>query len=85
MTRSCGGELTGKADQDLRDLDLLEHLPRNQSLSVYCLLYYAFQLSSDISRRRQWHPTPVLLPGEFPWREETGGLQLTGSQRVIHD
>ena len=43
MTRSYGGDLTGKADQDLRDsLDLLEHLPWNQSLSVYCLLYYAF-------------------------------------------
>ena len=43
MTRSCGGDLTGKADQDSRDsLDLLEHLPRNQNLSVYCLLYYAF-------------------------------------------
>ena len=43
MTRSCRGDLTGKADQDSRDsLDLLEHLPQNQSLSVYCLLYYAF-------------------------------------------
>ena len=37
------GDLTGKADQDSRDsLDLLEHLPQNQNLSVYCLLYYAF-------------------------------------------
>ena len=34
-----------KADQDSRDsLDLLEHLPWNQNLSVYCLLSnYAFQ------------------------------------------
>ena len=33
-----------KADQDSKDsLDLFEHLPRNQNLSVYCLLYYAFQ------------------------------------------
>ena len=31
-----------KADQDSRDsLDLLEHLPQNQNLPVYCLLYYA--------------------------------------------
>ena len=37
------GDLTGKADQDSRDsLDLLEHRPQNQSLSVYYLLYYAF-------------------------------------------
>ena len=33
--------LTSKADQDSRDpLDLLEHLPQNQNLSV--LLFYAF-------------------------------------------
>ena len=32
-----------KAVQDSRDsLDLLEHLPQNQNLFVYCLLYYAF-------------------------------------------
>ena len=32
-----------KAEQDSRDsLDLLKHQPRNQSLSIYCLLYYAF-------------------------------------------
>ena len=43
MTRSSGRDLTGKADQDSRDsLDLLKHLPQNQSLSVYCLLYYVF-------------------------------------------
>ena len=41
MTRSCGRDLTGKANQDLRDpLDLLEHLPQNQNLSV--LLFYDF-------------------------------------------
>jgi len=30
-------------------------------------------------------PTPVFLPGESPWREEPGGLQFMGSQRVGHD
>ena len=35
-------DLMGKVDQDLRDpLDLLEHLPQNQNLSV--LLSYAFR------------------------------------------
>ena len=24
--------------------------------------------------RRQWHPTPVLLPGKIPWMEEPGRL-----------
>ena len=34
---------------------------------------------------REWQPTPVLLPGESPWTEEPGGLQLIGSQRVRHN
>ena len=34
--------------------------------------------------RREWQPTPVLLPGESPWTEEPGRLQLMGSQRVRH-
>ena len=32
-------DLTGKASQVSRG-PLSEHLPRNQNLSVYCLLYY---------------------------------------------
>ena len=41
MTRSCGGGLTSNADQESRDpLDLLEHVPQNQNLSV--LLFCAF-------------------------------------------
>ena len=35
--------------------------------------------------RRNWQPTPVLLPGRIPWTEEPGGLQSVGSQRVRHD
>ena len=35
--------------------------------------------------RRAWQPTPVFLPGESPWTEETGGLQSMGSQKVRHD
>ena len=34
---------------------------------------------------RAWPPTPVFLPGECPWTEESGGLQSMGSQRVKHD
>ena len=32
--------------------------------------------------RRQWHPTPVLLPGKSHGWEEPGRLQSMGSQRV---
>ena len=45
MTRSCAGGLTSKADQDSRDpLDLLEHLPQNQNLSVllFCTFHQLF-------------------------------------------
>ena len=38
-----------------------------------------------IIQRRQWRPTPVLLPGEAQWTEEPGGLQSMGSLRVGHD
>ena len=34
--------------------------------------------------RKAGQPTPVFLPGESPWTEETGGLQSMGSQRVRH-
>ena len=34
--------------------------------------------------RRQWHPTPVLLPGKIPWTEEPDGLRSMGSLRVGH-
>ena len=39
MTRSCGETWRGKVSQVWRD-PLPEHLPGNQNLSVYCLLYY---------------------------------------------
>ena len=32
--------------------------------------------------RRAWQPTPVFLPGESPWTEETGGLLSMGSHGV---
>ena len=35
--------------------------------------------------RRAWQPTPVFLPGESPWTQESSGLQSMGSQRVKHD
>ena len=37
------------------------------------------------TRRRQWHPTPVLLPGKISWAEEPGGLQSKGPWWVGHD
>ena len=35
--------------------------------------------------KRAWQSTPLFLPGESQWTEETGGLQSMGSQKVRHD
>ena len=35
--------------------------------------------------RRDREPTPVFLPGESPWTEESGRLQYMRSQTVRHD
>ena len=35
--------------------------------------------------RRKWQPTPIFLPGDFLWTEETGGLPSMESQRVGYD
>ena len=32
-----------------------------------------------------WQPTPVFLPGEYPWAEEPGGLQSMDWQSLGHD
>ena len=34
--------------------------------------------------RREWLPTPIMLPGEFHGREEPGRLQSMGYKRVGH-
>ena len=34
--------------------------------------------------KREWQPTPIFLPGDFPRTEEPGGLQPMGSQRAGH-
>ena len=61
-------------------------LLKNYFFLLFWIRSIAF-LSTSIqtTRRRQWHPTPVLLPGKIPWMEEPGGPQSMGSQRVGHD
>ena len=51
------------------------------SLSIYIYIY--------ISRRRQWHPTPVLLPGKsYGWRSLVGrtpwGREESGTTEWLH-
>ena len=47
------------------------------------LRFYPWVRKIPWKRARQ--PTPVFLPGEFPWTEEPSALQSMGSQRVRHD
>ena len=51
-----------------------------------CLLHYIFTEGLHLGFwRRKWQLTPVFLPGEYPWTEESGELQSMGLQRVKHD
>ena len=57
-------------------------------LYCYCIaVHFSLQICQSLlsrlrCRRRQWQPTPVLLPGKIPWTEESGGLQSMGLWRV---
>ena len=51
----------------------------------YILPPCLFNLYAEHIRRRQWQPTPVLLPGKIPWMEKPGGLQSMGLLRVGHN
>ena len=58
------------------------------SLKVHSIWTAALLISSPFLyitlRRRQWHPTPVLLPGKSHWRRSLVGESM-GSWRVGHD
>ena len=54
----------------------------NTDLGLTC--YHRISSFLPLDRRRQWHPTPVLLPGK-PHGREPGGLQSMGSLRVMSD
>ena len=60
----------------------IKNLPANAGRHTRC----GFDsLVRKIPWRRVGQPNPVFLPGEYPWTEEPGGLQSTGSQRVGHE
>ena len=71
-------------DLGWRNRSYLEHrwprdrVNRDPSEAIYWLLKL-------LSRRRQWHPTPVLLPGKSHGWRSLVGLQSMGSLRVRHD
>ena len=77
MTRSCGGDLTGKVDQDSRDsLDLLEHLPQTK----ICLLFTILCLSPTLLTLTGGYPRPP-FSGENQFRAVTD--KSPGHERSI--
>ena len=59
--------------------------PRNQTTSQSLVLAGVFFTTSAIWQRRQWQPTPVLLPGKSHGEGSLVGLQSMGSLRVGYD
>ena len=42
-------------------------------INLFCSFFYIFKTLSTYQRKRQWHPTPVLLPGKsHGWRSLVG-------------
>ena len=89
---SCLGEphgprsLAGCSPQGRKESDMTEVTQNPRTVFHYvCLDLSSFKFSYFVYQRRQWHPTPVLLPGKIPWMEEPGRLQSMGSLRVGHD
>ena len=57
---------------------------RSLKIHLQCRKHGSDPWVGKIPWQRAWQPTPVFLPGEFPWTEEPLGLQSMGSQRVGH-
>ena len=64
-------------------LDTFFHVDNWKSLKKS--LTILFRNSSQIDRRRQWHPHSSTLAWKIPWTEEPGGPQSLGSLRVGQD
>ena len=67
----------GNRRMDHKNPKILNIIP---SMHPFFILVY-----TSLPLRKAWQPTPVFLPGEYPWTEEPGGLQSIGSQKVGHD
>ena len=49
-------------------VQMVKNLPAMQETRVQ-------SLDREDPWRREWQPTPVFLPGKFPWTDEPGRLQ----------
>ena len=85
-----------KLSRPVKDLEKLKHFPSvYEYILFYCVMswvgisFYSLLVSVDIYRRRQWHHTPVLLPGKsHGWRSLVGcspwGREKSDSTERLH-
>ena len=69
--------LSPSSEHILRSPLLLLRVPRwlsSKESTYQCRRHRFDSWVGKIPWRREWLPTPVLLPGEFPWTEEPGRL-----------
>ena len=63
----------------------LQDLYTHTHAHLYILTVLDTWRKSCLNWRRQWRPTPVLLPGKSHGQGEPGGLHSMGSSKVGHD
>ena len=63
------------------------HHSHSKGISIFYhqMSYYFWFKVSQTFRRRQWHPTPVLLPGKSHRQRSLVGYSPMGSLRVGHN
>ena len=77
-----------------KELEITEYTPHTSHLSavislaeIKCFTWNRLKQSSDLNRRRQWHTTPVLLPGKShgqgAWKATVHGV--TEGQTQLSD
>ena len=60
---------------------ILLFLPENAAINHCCITFlWYLQKPSNLLRRRQWHPTPVLLPGNSHGRRSLVGCSPWGCE-----
>ena len=55
---------------------------KKKTAAAWPLLLLYFFIPREIRRRRQWHPTPVLLPGKFHGQRSLVGCSLWGRKEL---
>ena len=66
----------------LKHMSIESVMPSNHLILCHPLLLLSDNFQVQIKRRRQWHPTPVLLPGKFHGRRSLVGCSSWGRKEL---